>query len=738
MRILSRLNATIRRVTFIVSALLIVAAPQIASAQNTGYSGLSDEELERLGIYFARGNYNCDNDPSTTVSSSTGGDTNAGSWNSGLQPPYILEQFMIEVLKDIAQKRGVTAQETVTEEHVIALVAFAIGEGGDINNQDIFNPLNTGINAPDLTVNGEHVTNGKQSFKSFDAGVEANARVMTGQNQRRLSDILIQPNSNAQQFMEALTYFNRYTDNKLWAEASLPPHADSYYQERLRLVNQVRRNYPAAAALVIGTPELEFQTRHIIASKLQFHPASSTNKAPADTASATSAAQTASCACTTGEVQPVIVVDPGHSGKDIDVVDSKTNIRDHDYPNSPEMQDMWDVSQLVKAKLTDDGYKVILTKKDANDTVSHRARAEIANSNNAALAISLHDQAGKSGGLPFASENNHVYVQKNGLYREDQTGKKVAFNNDAVANLSAVYGQNFVTSRTEAEGHKVDIDQANLGGRAGLADGNIWLVQLFSKVPWIYNEAGGVSSGDANFGLSDKDKQKYATGVVNGVEKSVPIKNCAEGAAGSFTSTVLAYAWPDKHDAPYLTMTDANSATSAGQLTRQLQVPCINGKTCYRQAVDAALARRNKGQNDYVGGGSPGGYHPGIDCGGFVTRLFRDSGVDPQYNSKASNVRAQFDYLESHKDKYQLINPKSSKQLRKGDIYIAGDKGHTYVFVGENTWSGNKTRVKYDMASASISDRPASNSDSSWRSPMAGYAYDIEGAYWFRPLFPVN
>src|SRR5437763_1366689 len=34
-------------------------------------------------------------------------DTNGGSWNSGQQPPYILETFFIETLKDIAQKRGV-------------------------------------------------------------------------------------------------------------------------------------------------------------------------------------------------------------------------------------------------------------------------------------------------------------------------------------------------------------------------------------------------------------------------------------------------------------------------------------------------------------------------------------------------------------------------------------------------------------------------------------------------------
>jgi hypothetical protein len=216
----------------------------------------------------------------TGTEASTGvsaGSTNSGSWNSGQQPPYILETFMIEVLKDIAAKRGVDPSVTVTQEHVVALVAFAIGEGGDINNHDLFNPLNTGINAPDLA-STEHNASGLQSFKSFDAGVEANARVMTGKNQHRLSDILIKKDSTADQFMYALTYFNKYPGNKLWAEASLPPHDDSYYQERLKLVRQVIRDWDGTAGLVIGTPALEVKTHKTVPGKLQFHPGGVTSK----------------------------------------------------------------------------------------------------------------------------------------------------------------------------------------------------------------------------------------------------------------------------------------------------------------------------------------------------------------------------------------------------------------------------------------------------------------------------
>jgi hypothetical protein len=178
-----------------------------------------------------------------------------GTWNSGLKPPYILEQWAIEVLKDIAAKMKVDESDTVTKEHVIALIAFAMGEGGDIMNDDIFNPLNTGLDAPEL-IDGSHDVSGVQSFKSFDAGVEAVARTMVGSYQDRLADILIKPASTAKQFMYALTYFNKYPGNALWAGASVDDPA-GYYQGRLDLINQVRDNYKGTAGLIIGTSHHE-------------------------------------------------------------------------------------------------------------------------------------------------------------------------------------------------------------------------------------------------------------------------------------------------------------------------------------------------------------------------------------------------------------------------------------------------------------------------------------------------
>ncbi|MEK9196398.1 MAG: hypothetical protein AAB914_03445, partial [Patescibacteria group bacterium] len=194
---------------------------------------------------------------------------NSEIYSSGLSGPYILEQWAIHTLKAIAKKQNIDESKTVTKEHVIALVAFALGEGGDIMNQDLYNPLNTGINASEL-IEGSHSVSGVQAFKSFDAGVEATARTMVGSNQNRLAKTLSNPDSSAKDFMKALTYYQKFSGNKLWAEASMPPRQDSYFNERLDLVKQVRKDYSNIASYVIGTRTLEQADGKREKSKLVF------------------------------------------------------------------------------------------------------------------------------------------------------------------------------------------------------------------------------------------------------------------------------------------------------------------------------------------------------------------------------------------------------------------------------------------------------------------------------------
>jgi N-acetylmuramoyl-L-alanine amidase len=216
------------------------------------------------------------------------------------------------------------------------------------------------------------------------------------------------------------------------------------------------------------------------------------------------------------------VLDPGHSPS-IQSVDPATGLVDSDYENEPEMQDVFAVAELVRSQLEADGYRVVMTKNRATDRMSLGQRAAVANRAHAALALSIHDQAGPNGGIQFDQGNNTVYYQSVGGYRETPNGRRITFTNNAVAATSSRYGQIFQTQRSAREGHSIRLQGDvgyNLGSR-GLAPGDMWMVQLLAHVPWIYNEAGGNSAGQS--GLDASDQAKYARGLVASIEQCVPI-----------------------------------------------------------------------------------------------------------------------------------------------------------------------------------------------------------------------
>jgi N-acetylmuramoyl-L-alanine amidase len=217
----------------------------------------------------------------------------------------------------------------------------------------------------------------------------------------------------------------------------------------------------------------------------------------------------------------VIVLDPGHSPT-ITATDPGTGLNVSDYENEPEMRDVFTVAELVRARLQAAGYQVVMTKSSPTDRVSLSQRAAIANAAHAALALSIHDQAGPNGGIGFDGGNNTVYYHSVGTFRATSSGKRIYFTDQAIAARSAGYGRLFQHEREQAEGHPVTL-RGDVGydlGTRGLAPGNIWLVQLLSHVPWIYNEAGGNSPGMS--GLSSADRGRYANGLVAAVERCVP------------------------------------------------------------------------------------------------------------------------------------------------------------------------------------------------------------------------
>lgn len=171
---------------------------------------------------------------------------------------------------------------------------------------------------------------------------------------------------------------------------------------------------------------------------------------------------------------------------------------------------------------------------------------------------------------------------------------------------------------------------------------------------------------------------------------------CTAGAVvGNEVQTAINYAWPDYHAAPYTTE-----------------------KPSYAAAIQKALAN-----GEFVGGLAG---QPGIDCGGFVTRVMRDSGADPNYDwgphdPRQGNTIAQQAYMDAHPEKYKNLGIfTDSSQLQPGDIAINSE--HTYIYVGtQSNFNGNS-------ASASVGPNSA-------RAPMASSAYfsnDAGPFTWYR------
>lgn len=164
----------------------------------------------------------------------------------------------------------------------------------------------------------------------------------------------------------------------------------------------------------------------------------------------------------------------------------------------------------------------------------------------------------------------------------------------------------------------------------------------------------------------------------------------APGDTAAAAATAVLFAWPEYHSPPY-----------------------PNKKPEYAAAIDKAI---DAGQ--YVGGGQ----YPGVDCGGFVTRVMIDSGFEPNYNyaGKGGNVASsQIVWLQANWTKLEV---NSTSELQPGDVAVNTGRTHTFMFVG--TQPGFNSQI----ASAAFS-----TSGNGWRAPMAGkeqiIASNIE---WYR------
>lgn len=220
---------------------------------------------------------------------------------------------------------------------------------------------------------------------------------------------------------------------------------------------------------------------------------------------------------------PVIVIDPGHSGRSIRST-TRNGLRDIDYPNYPEIYEMFDVSVCVAKALRADGYRVLLTKRHARSSVSHAQRAAVANDHGADLAISVHNDHGV--GPRFEATYDQRGVRHDGAYHPMYRGEgshRTVFSRPATAKRSQRYARILAAARTKAQGRPVRVAENSYNGRAPLEPGTLALVQLLSKRPWVYNEMGALTAGDPTVAMSIASERRYALGLLSGVEAAVPL-----------------------------------------------------------------------------------------------------------------------------------------------------------------------------------------------------------------------
>lgn len=364
-----------------------------------------------------------------------------------------------------------------------------------------------------------------------------------------------------------------------------------------------------------------------------------------------------------------IVLDPGHAGAPTVQVDPATGLDTKENggsgagPPGGEIQNMWDTAQIIKSKLESAGYRVVLTKSSARDTAGFVDKVRIANNSGAALAVSLHyDGTGTFGALTGGHWG--VTPQQVGQYREDKDGDRVAFQDAALAQKSQQYAQIIAEERNKV-GDKTKVtplDQSFSEERFKSGDisafGNIPIVMLLGKAPWVYNETGGI-----NF-----DKEKYAEGITNGIMRAVPLGtagitsssgNCTNYEA--FAAVARSYATPSP--------VYAGSAPSDPRLQAYINSP---------------PPTKDSGAGDCYG----------ADCGSFVGTVVTQT-IDPNWPARGTPNIADYLKTDEAKRKFDVIqnNPLDTSKLQSGDILLSSNpydvSGHVSIWLDDGEYEAS-------------------------------------------------
>ena len=208
---------------------------------------------------------------------------------------------------------------------------------------------------------------------------------------------------------------------------------------------------------------------------------------------------------------------------------------------------------------------------------------------------------------------------------------------------------------------------------------------------WLYN-----FEIPANIAQAAIDRTAEAETILalleNESANSTSSSDCVSTTSGdtaALQATVKLYAWPEYHAPSFVKM-----------------------KPEYQAAINTA-----KKTGGYTGGIN----HPGVDCGGFVTRVIVDSGYEPTYNAKNGATEGQKQWLDANWENLGNAASIDVATLRPGDV--AMQDGHTFLFAGKGIDGFGTTAGWKGVASSSLDER----------SPMAGLESLTDSAVtWYR------
>ncbi len=189
----------------------------------------------------------------------------------------------------------------------------------------------------------------------------------------------------------------------------------------------------------------------------------------------------------------VIVVDPGHGGKDPGTIGFSGNY---------EKEVNLEISKKLKKKLKSNGYKVILTR-DSDEYVDNLLRAKTANKKRARVFISIHCNS---------MENNSSVDGVQVLYYPNRESTIGDLNNNELAQIM----MNSMVNGTGAKDKGI-IERKNL------------IVLNQTKMPAIIIECGFLSNKNEEKLLLTEDYQnKIVDSIIDGLEEYLSLNTGSE------------------------------------------------------------------------------------------------------------------------------------------------------------------------------------------------------------------